>query len=107
MDHLGGIQFAVLRPGHDVASFCFGAPFSDLHQPVIVLEFTNLRDQIPEHGAQVAHQGDVDGYVLVDLGRVDLNVDFAGLRRVGAQVSRNPVVKTHAESQQQIGILDR
>ncbi len=37
---------------------------------------------------------------------IDLNVDFAGPGGVGAQVAGYPVIEAHAESQQQVGLLD-
>ena len=60
-----------------------------------------------QHLAQVADQRDVHVDVLVDLGRVDLDVDLLRVRRVGLQVARDAVVEPHAEGQQQVRFLDR
>ena len=49
----------------------------------------------------------VDLDVLVDLGRVDLDVDLLGVRRVGLEVAGHAVVEAHAERDDQVGLLDR
>ena len=49
---------------------------------------------------------DVHLHVLVDLGAVDFDVNLLRVRRVRLQVAGNAVVKTHAESDQQIGFLN-
>ncbi len=46
-------------------------------------------------------------HVLVDLGRVDVDVDLLGVERVGLEVAGDAVVEAHAEGEQQVGLLDR
>ena len=60
-----------------------------------------------EHVAQVADQRHVDLDVLVDLGRIDLDVDLLRVGRVGGEVAGDAVVEAHAEGDQQVGLLDR
>ena len=45
--------------------------------------------------------------VLVELGRIDVDVDLLRVRRVGLQVAGDAIVEAHAERDQQIGLLDR
>ena len=59
-----------------------------------------------EHLAQVADQGYVHAHVLIDFGAVNLDVDFLGLGRVGAEFSRHAIVEAHAQGDQQIGFLN-
>ena len=64
------------------------------------------RRQRREHALRVAHDRHLDRDVLADLGRVDVDVDDAGVRRVRADVAGHPVVEAHAERDQQVGRLD-
>ena len=54
----------------------------------------------------VAHDGHVHGHVLADLRRVDVDVDDARVRRVGADLAGDAVVEAHAQRDQQVGRLD-
>ena len=65
------------------------------------------REQAAEDALRVAHDGDVHGHVLADLGRVDVDVDDPGVGRVGAHVAGHPVVEAHADGDEEVGRLDR
>ena len=60
-----------------------------------------------QHFAQIADQRHVHFDVLVDLRRIDLDVDLLRVGRVGLQIARDAIVEAHAEGEQQIGFLDR
>ncbi len=55
----------------------------------------------------VAHDGDVHGHVLGDLGRVDVDVDEGGVGSEGLQLAGDPVVEAHAHRDDQVGLADR
>ena len=59
-----------------------------------------------ENFFEVADEGYVGAYVLVDFAGVDFDVDLLGVRRVAGEVAGNAVVETHAEGEQEIGLLD-
>ena len=67
--------------------------------------FGHVPHQLREGLAQVADERHVDPDVLVDLGRVDVDVDLAGAGRVGLHVAGDAVVEAHAEGQQQVRLL--
>src|SRR5712692_6570138 len=59
-----------------------------------------------EYLTRIADEGGVNLYVLIDLGAVDLNVDLAGALGVGAKVAGDAVVKTHADGNEEVGLLN-
>ena len=65
------------------------------------------RQQLLEHVAQIADERGVHRDVLVDLRRVDLDVNLLRVRRVGLEVAGDAIVEAHAERHQQVGFLDR
>ena len=65
-----------------------------------------MRQQLVQHFPQVADQRNIHFDVLVDLRRIDLNVDLFGIGSIGFQISRDPVIESHAEGEQQIRFLD-
>ena len=67
----------------------------------------DARQQLLQNLAQVAHERDVHFHVLVDLRRIDIDVNLLRVRRVGFQVTGHAVVEPHAEGQQQVGVLNR
>ena len=75
------------------------------NQPA-ALALLHLRQQLFEHAAHVAHDTHVGGHVLADLGRVDVHVDHVGILRVGREIARDPVVKPHAQRDQQVRVVD-
>ena len=62
--------------------------------------------QLRDHGADIAGDGGVDLDVLVELRRVDVDVNLLGVRRVGLEVAGDTIVEAHAERDQQIGFLN-
>ena len=73
----------------------------------LAIALRDRRQQARQHVAQVADQRHVDRHVLVDLGRIDLDVNLAGVRRVGPEVAGHAIVEAHARGDQQVGFLDR
>ena len=66
----------------------------------------NARQQFFEHFAQIAHQRHIDLDVLVDLGRIDLDVNLLGLGRVGRERAGDAIIEAHAAGDQQVGFLN-
>lgn len=57
--------------------------------------------------AGVAHDRDVRGAVLADLGRVDVGVDDLGVRGEAVQLAGDAVVEAGSEGDDQVGLLQR
>ena len=74
-------------------------------EPGAPLAAPHPRKQIGEDGRRLAAERDVDADVLVDLGRIDLDVDLACVDRVGAQVPGDAIVEAHADRDEEIGLL--
>ena len=55
----------------------------------------------------IAHDRDVDGLVLPDLGGVDVGVDDLGFRCERRQLPGHPVVESRPDRDQEIGTLQR
>src|SRR5262249_59745741 len=75
-------------------------------QPGAAVALRHGGQQAREHVADVADDPDVDRDVLVDLGRVDVDVNLLRVRRVGGDGAGHAVVEPHAERDEQIGFLD-
>ena len=60
-----------------------------------------------ERFLEIADDAHVHADVLVDLGRVDVDVNLPGVRRVRLQVAGDAIVEPHAEREQQIRLLNR
>ena len=56
--------------------------------------------------AEIADNRDVGGNIFVDLGGIDIHVDFLGVLRVGFKRSGDAIVETHSESEQQVRFLN-
>ena len=67
----------------------------------------DLRQPVLQHRLQVAGIGHVGAHVLVQLRRVDVDVDLLGVLRVRRQLAGDAIVEAHAEREQQVGFLDR
>ena len=107
VDHVRRIQVPVVGQILDVADRGITLQLVDVAQPGGALAVGDAGQQVLEHVAQVADDADVDLDVLADLGRVDVDVDLAGVRRVGLEVAGDAIVEAHAERQQQVGFLNR
>ena len=79
----------------------------DVRDPLRAIARLHLRQQLFEHVPQIADQADVGFHVLVDLGRIDVDVDLLRVERVGLEIARDAIVEPHAEREQQIGFLNR
>ena len=77
--------------------FSHGAVIAGLHHVEQVLQ------RLPK----VGHDRGVGRHVLVDLGRIDVDVNLLGVERVGLDVAGDAIVEPHAERQQQVGFLNR
>ena len=87
----------------------FGAPAVELGEvggPALRSDLGHERDQGGQHAFDVAHDRDLDGHVLADLGRVDVDVNDPGVRRESRHVSGHTIVEAHPEGDQQVRRLD-
>ena len=107
VDHVRRIQMPIVGQILDVADRRVALQLVDVAQPGGALAVGDARQQVLEHVAQVADDADVDRDVLADLGRVDVDVDLARVRRVGLEVAGDAIVEAHAEREQQVGFLNR
>src|SRR5436189_268361 len=57
-------------------------------------------------GTQGPDERDMDTDVLVDLGRVDLDVDLFRVRRVRGELAGDAIVEAHAAGDEQVRLLD-
>ena len=73
---------------------------------VVRVDAPGRRRQRPQDAPDVAHDGDVDRDVLADLGRVDVDMDDARVRRIRADLAGHAVVEAHAQRDEQVGRLD-
>ena len=78
----------------------------DCLEPRAAVASGNARQQFFKHFAQIAHERHIDLDVLVDLGRIDLDVNLLGLGCVGRERTGDAIVEAHAAGDQQIGILN-
>ncbi|CAH2600075.1 protein of unknown function [Rhodovastum atsumiense] len=63
------------------------------------------RKQRGQSAAGVGNDGDLDGNVLVDRGRVDVDVDLLRMRAEGVQPPGHPVVEARADRQHDIAAM--
>ena len=81
----------------------------DLLQPASARLGDQLR--IVEHDMQgpgdIGIDGDRGRDILVEFGRINLDVDHVGILGVLIELAGDPVVKAHAEADNQVGIHDR
>ena len=68
-------------------------------------ECLESREQLLDHQTAVAGDGDVGPTHLVELGRVDVDVDDLGLGREGVDLAGHPVVEAAPERDEQVGLL--
>ena len=78
----------------------------DIGQPLRAVAVLDVREQFLQHFPRVADDWHVDVDVLVDLGRVELDVDLLCVLRVGLEVARHAVIEAHADGDDQIGLLN-
>ena len=56
---------------------------------------------------RIAHDWQIGDDVLADLCRINVDVHDLRLRRIGAHVPRDAVIEAHADTDEQVGRLDR
>ena len=101
------IEMAVVRQVLDVADRRVTLQLFDVGDPLGAVAGLDLRQQVLEHREHIADEADVDAHVLVDLGRVDVDVDLLRVERVGLEIAGDAIVEAHAEREQQVGFLNR
>ena len=74
-----------------------------LHHHVVAPEV----GEVLQHALGVTHDGHLDRDVLADLGRVDVDVNHACVRREAAQTASGAVVEARADVDQQVALLQR
>ena len=67
-------------------------------------EFVQDLVELLQHALHIAHDGQVGGAILADLGRIDVHVNHLGVWRERGKPARNAIVKAHAERDQQIAV---
>ena len=75
-------------------------------EPCGAVAAADARQQLFQHLAQIADQRHIDLDVLVDLGRVHLDVNLLGLGGIGRGGSGDAIVEAHAAGDQQVGLLN-
>ena len=73
---------------------------------VRVLARSDLRQNGFENLAQIADERNVDLDVLVDLSRIDFDMDLLGVGRVAGEHAGDAVIESHAAGDEQVGLLD-
>ncbi len=69
--------------------------------------FPPRREQRRQRLAAIAEQRQIDPHVLVDRGRVDVDVDLLRIRRKRVEPSRHPVVEARADRDHEVAIVHR
>src|SRR6266849_8099645 len=106
VDDMRGVEVATIGQALNVAYRRLPFQLIDIANPGgIVAGFDVWREPF-ENLARIADEGGVNLHVLIDLGAVDLNVDLAGALGVRAKVAGDAVVKTHADGNEEVGLLN-
>ena len=86
----------------------FPLPFRDPVVPGAEIGGRCLDDlvELPEGLLDVGHDRDVDDLVLVDFGRIDVDVDDESMLGEGRHFPGDPVVEADAEGEEEIGLVD-
>src|SRR5579859_2073437 len=106
VDDVSGVEVAVVRKSLDVADGGIALEFADVAKPVAALAMFKAREKLLQDLAGVADQRGVHLHVFVDFGTINLDVNLAGVLGVGAEIAGDAIVKTHADSNEQVGFLD-
>ena len=107
VDHVRGVEMSVVGQILDVAHGRIALEAVDVLDPVAAIGLGHARQQFLQDLLQIADERDVHLHVLVDLRRIDFDVDLLRVRRVVFQVAGHAIVEAHAEGEQQVGILNR
>ena len=100
-------DIVVLLVGERIAR----APFGDLLPPRLDVRLLRFRlehlQQVAEHIGAVADDRHVDADVLVDRGRIDIDVDLLRARRERVDAAGDAVVEARADAQHDVAIMHR
>ena len=106
VDDVGGVEVAEIGKVLDVANGGVALQDVDGVNPGGVFARSDLRQEGFQNLAQIADEGDVGLDVLVDLSRIDFDVDLLCVGRVAGEDAGNAVIESHAAGDEQVGLLD-
>ena len=94
--------------GGVVGKRVFPLPFRDPFVPRPEIGGGGLDDfvELAKGLLDVGDDRDVDDLVLVELGRIDIDVDDEAVLGEGRHLSRHPIVEADAEGEEEIGLVD-
>ena len=98
------------RVGRLVGEALAAAPLLDLRPPFADLGLSSLlrlpgRDHRRDGLSGIGDDAEIDLHHLVDLRRVDIEMDFLGRRREGGDAARHAVVEARAQADHQVAIM--
>ena len=73
--------------------------FVDQRQPLRTVTRFDEWEQVFEHSSEITGQSNIHFDILVEFGRIDVNVNLSRVRRVRLQVTGHSIVEAHPESQ--------
>ena len=79
----------------------------DVLDPFHPRRFVDQRIQPPQHVLDIAHYGDIYRDALADLRGIHVHMHHLGIRRECRGVSCDAVVESHAQGDEQVGLIDR
>src|SRR5882757_6975296 len=97
VNHVRRIKVAIVRQVDDVPYRRCSLRRVDLPQPAGVGALWQQWLQSFEDAAKVTDKRNVDANVLIDLGRINLDVNLLRVLRVMGEVAGDAVVEAHAE----------
>ena len=98
VQHALGAQPSLLG----VFEWVFAAPFGALGQPLSGVSWLDQRDQVFDHQARIPQDGHVGLDHLVELCRIDVDVDLDGVDAELVQLPGDPVVPARANRHDEI-----
>ena len=106
--HVRGVEVSGVGQILDVAHRALALHRIHLAQPCgFAIARREVRQQGFEHLGQIADERHVDLNVLVDLRRIDLDVDLLRVDCVSCERASNAIIEAHAAGDEQIGLLNR
>ena len=106
VDDMRRAQLAIVWQFLDATDRGTARQVADPRDPRVVPLGLHLREPFQQHRPQVALHGDIGAHVLVQLRRIDVDVDFLRVLGVRGQLAGDAVVEAHAEREQQVRFLD-